>query len=520
MPTDPRNCIALPVITSGPDGIVQFANAAALQMFGRQLVGEHVRTLYHPTKDFPRNSPSRIKEELVARGGTLQDILVQVLARDAAIITVHASFILDDKSGSTTAVLVGTTSALQNAFAKITDSLFRTFDQEHTLEVITAEARRLTRAHRAYLKLIDFDHSRLAFHGLSSVDADECISERDAPVERGMTGFAFHIQRQVRSADVRTDSRFDYHPLFANTVSKVVTPLSHPRAELCGLPIVFGVLVVDGTVLDQFGPDDEDLLELLARCASIAIVQGRYFAEREKIYSEIFPALGKITINKLAKDIVHRAKNIVRLSSDSLGRAKDTMAVRNFAGTLVAELDLEIVKMRAAFDTLGELGRALELEESVAYAPVPIDVKRAAMKIAMLLQTPQIGIEVLCSVTIPLAFVPKYGLNALLYNVLDNAVHAIQRSGKGKSITVTVSDFSEDSRLLRIVVEDDGPGISKEKLRSIRDALAQEFQPGSTGGTGLGLLQTRQLLKEMSGTFQIDSVFGRGTTVTLTLPRA
>jgi serine/threonine-protein kinase RsbT len=57
---------------------------------------------------------------------------------------------------------------------------------------------------------------------------------------------------------------------------------------------------------------------------------------------------------------------------------------------------------------------------------------------------------------------------------------------------------------LEIVVEDDGPGIA-----NVDEAMREGFTSGR--GLGMGLAGTRRLMDEM----EIDSVVGRGTTVTI-----
>jgi signal transduction histidine kinase len=73
---------------------------------------------------------------------------------------------------------------------------------------------------------------------------------------------------------------------------------------------------------------------------------------------------------------------------------------------------------------------------------------------------------------------------------------------------------------LRLRVQDTGIGISAGDI----EKLFIEFQQLDTayarraGGTGLGLALTRKIVELQGGTIGVESVVGRGTTITVTLP--
>ncbi len=107
---------------------------------------------------------------------------------------------------------------------------------------------------------------------------------------------------------------------------------------------------------------------------------------------------------------------------------------------------------------------------------------------------------------------PKRLKQALL-NVLSNAVKFTPANG---NITVNVTKVSKKKRVyIRII--DTGIGISKENLPKALSSFEQVDNKKNRRyeGTGLGLPLTKELVELMKGTFDISSVAGQGTIVTL-----
>ena len=74
----------------------------------------------------------------------------------------------------------------------------------------------------------------------------------------------------------------------------------------------------------------------------------------------------------------------------------------------------------------------------------------------------------------------------------------------------------------RLVVEDTGIGIAKDKLSTIFDAFAQEDKSTARrfGGTGLGLSISKRLIEAMGGTIAVKSELGQGSRFFLRLQSA
>jgi signal transduction histidine kinase len=110
----------------------------------------------------------------------------------------------------------------------------------------------------------------------------------------------------------------------------------------------------------------------------------------------------------------------------------------------------------------------------------------------------------------------------LVLNLLSNAVKYTPKGGRVR-LTVTQEPMERDlpaQRCLRLVVADNGIGISREFLPHIFEAFAQEQDPSLSGvsGTGLGLSIVKRIIDLMQGTIQVQSQKGQGSTFTVVLP--
>ncbi|WP_287366553.1 XrtA/PEP-CTERM system histidine kinase PrsK [Thauera sp.] len=103
-------------------------------------------------------------------------------------------------------------------------------------------------------------------------------------------------------------------------------------------------------------------------------------------------------------------------------------------------------------------------------------------------------------------------LERIVGHVVQNAIDATDANGE-----VRVSLEAADDVCLRIVVEDSGCGMSADFLR---DRLSRPFQTTKSSGMGIGVFETRQYLNEIGGDLRFESEVGRGTRVTIQLPRA
>jgi signal transduction histidine kinase len=101
-------------------------------------------------------------------------------------------------------------------------------------------------------------------------------------------------------------------------------------------------------------------------------------------------------------------------------------------------------------------------------------------------------------------------LQQAFMNLLLNAINAMPNGG-----TLSVSaEKSESEALVRVA--DTGHGISQEEVHKIFDPFYTTSPVGK--GTGLGLSICYSIVKQHYGSIEVDSVEGKGSTFTVTLP--
>ena len=105
-------------------------------------------------------------------------------------------------------------------------------------------------------------------------------------------------------------------------------------------------------------------------------------------------------------------------------------------------------------------------------------------------------------------------LRQILVNLLGNAVKFTERGGVRLSVR-------EDAERVHFDVIDTGPGIAPEHLENIFEPFWQvESGIGrSKEGTGLGLSVTQRLTKLLGGEITVDSIPGRGSRFTVSIPK-
>ncbi len=129
-----------------------------------------------------------------------------------------------------------------------------------------------------------------------------------------------------------------------------------------------------------------------------------------------------------------------------------------------------------------------------------------------------ITIEVVRPDRLPVLLGDALRIRQIVANLVGNAVKFTERGGI--AIRVLVVSKARDLVDLRIEVSDTGGGISSSKLPLLFQSFVQLDPTPSRrhDGTGLGLVISRKLAVLMGGGLEVESLTGKGSKFTLTLP--
>lgn len=99
-------------------------------------------------------------------------------------------------------------------------------------------------------------------------------------------------------------------------------------------------------------------------------------------------------------------------------------------------------------------------------------------------------------------------MKQVLLNLTKNAFEAMHEGGQ---LNLTILKGEENCY---ITIADTGPGIKKDDL----DLIFKPFFTSKENGTGLGLVVCKRIVESFGGSIEIESEFGFGTAVNITLP--
>lgn len=211
-------------------------------------------------------------------------------------------------------------------------------------------------------------------------------------------------------------------------------------------------------------------------------------------------------IGKLASGVAHELRN-------PLGVMKNVVYYLNMLGLgkgnpEVAEnvdiLSKEIERSDKIISDLLEFSRT----KKPALKPENINnvVKDALKRLEV---NPAVRIMAEFDDSLPAMEVDAIQLQHVFYNIANNALQAMEKSGGTLKVETSLRD-----NFVEVAFSDTGCGISEENMGRIFDPLFSTKQKG----TGLGLSVCQSLIEGHQGRIEVRSQIGKGTTFTIKLP--
>ena len=113
----------------------------------------------------------------------------------------------------------------------------------------------------------------------------------------------------------------------------------------------------------------------------------------------------------------------------------------------------------------------------------------------------------------------EVAIKQILTNLLTNAVKYTSKGGITLGVSGSYADNGDFS--LKITVADTGDGIREEDIGKLYESFSRldEKKNQNIEGSGLGLPIVKQLVDKMEGEIKVQSVYGKGSLFTVTLPQ-
>lgn len=228
-------------------------------------------------------------------------------------------------------------------------------------------------------------------------------------------------------------------------------------------------------------------------------------AQQELILAEKLSMTGKI-----ARSIAHEVRNPLTNLSLALEQLKDELDTDNEYVTMFTDI------IGRNVDRIGQL--ITEMLNSSK--PRDLDrkkqdfntvVKETLQLVSDRIKLKRMRLETEFSTDDCHALLDRDQVKTALLNILVNAVEAME---EGKGI-LSVKTSCLDNNRLCVEVTDNGGGISEAH----RQRLFDPFFTGKSGGMGLGLTATQNIINSHKGSIEVESQENQGTTFRLFFPK-
>lgn len=208
--------------------------------------------------------------------------------------------------------------------------------------------------------------------------------------------------------------------------------------------------------------------------------------ESQMLSSERLAAIGRLTA-AIAHEINNPLGGMLNaISTYRRHGSEDPLALRT-----LSMLERGLSQIRS---TVG----ALLVETRSSHRPLgPHDIEDVRLLVSPEIEVKSGRLDIEQNLVVPVS-IPAQAARQILLNLLLNAAHAIHTGGR----IFTKVDLQQDR--LRIVVQNDGNNIEPEKLQY----LFEPFTLSSSGGYGLGLWVVYQIVRDLGGTIDVQSVPG------------
>lgn len=313
---------------------------------------------------------------------------------------------------------------------------------------------------------------------------------------------------------------------FFRMVKLVVRPLERLAEQADTYSLRHDFLPFPGRPGNEFGRLSSSLNRMIAqleedRALLIQKVDSLRLAneELERNRREMVRAEKMASIGRLAAGLAHEIGNplgVVQGYLDLLGQGEEAPEERK---EFARRAEQEVTRVGRLIRQLLNYARPVE------GAPGPVRVRELLADCLELFRHGKVYAHIEFSLRSEadedLVLADADGLRQIFVNCFMNAVDAVGPRPEGRVTARCFNEQEGDRRYLRVVIEDNGPGIAKEHLESVFEPFFTTKEPGR--GTGLGLAVSCSLVEKWGGRMWAESgraEDGGGAAIWISLPLA
>ena len=337
-------------------------------------------------------------------------------------------------------------------------------------------------------------------------------------------GFVLSEGQPVTVDDYRSEHRFAVPPAYleAGLASGLAVPLTD-RGK------VIGVLAVRSREAKRFGDDELRFLQSLSNLLATSLQRAQ--SEEALNHAQRLESVGQLT-----GGIAHDFNNLLTIIQGNLQVLEELPELADHAwGQHLVDAATRATKRGAELT-----GKLLAFSRRQVLQPTPVDAGLLLNSLADMLRRTldqRILIDVEVAPACPPVLADPGQLEAALLNIAINARDAMPNGGSLRfrvdpcaelplairnepdppSASGTALNNASDNGFVAISITDTGAGMPDEVKERAFEPFFTTKEAGR--GTGLGLSTVYGFVKQSKGAIVIDSVPGRGTTLTLYIPQ-
>ena len=247
----------------------------------------------------------------------------------------------------------------------------------------------------------------------------------------------------------------------------------------------------------RFDREDRQLLCLLANAMSLEL-------HRSNLRQIVHDAEQMESIYRVTSFIMHDLRNVVSTLSLLTQNAKIHLDKKPFRKDFIPTLDRASCEMLQLTDRLSSIKAGGEMQQLARCYPATMLVE--TIKDVQIPGRITVSTEI---ANLPAATWDENQIRVVLRNLLKNAVEAMPQNG-----TLEIR-AKADAGWILFSIADSGVGMAQE---FIRHRLFKPNQTTKSKGLGIGMYQSRKIVRMHKGEILVDSVPGKGTTMILRLP--